>query len=432
MAFNQSLNLSLSLSLCSHFAITRLAINLIPNPHSLSNWIHTDPHHPCTMPTSSTPDTQEDHQPRMYPSQSHPIESYNHHCNQPSKSESDSIQKSTTSSSFSSTTTATAATTKTTASTSTASSLMDTSMAREQPSVHNHHWSDYKSSGHVASSGRTGTAHPLNDKKSQLTMRNPSTARSGSHQKSKSISLPLSSPGHKTGSFLYSKTTGSSISSPTFPFKASSSMPNVAQRRRRANLLRVRIERGLVVGMGLLAGYRMMTLDYSSIKGVLSSQRSGDYRRPSQDAMPILAKSAWSLGAGKYDDNCSPSTHLHTLFHFIPKIFFPFPAIPAVYMMASGFFFSFPHHIHMSLPFQSFSFHVYLWDTESVPCTRPNKSNWTLAHTPNILWTNTTLPGALFYWNVDYQTTLFFSSACCVGGRTKDRFFRFFASSLLC
>ncbi|KAF9217667.1 hypothetical protein BGZ59_001597 [Podila verticillata] len=75
-------------------------------------------------------------------------------------------------------------------------------------------------------------------------------------------------------------------------------MPNLAQRRRRANLLRVRIERGLVVGMGLLAGYRMMTLDYSSIKGVLSSQRSGGYRRPSLDAMPILAKSAWSLGAG--------------------------------------------------------------------------------------------------------------------------------------
>lgn len=246
----------------------------------------------------------------MYPS--HLIESYNLHCNQQSKSESESIQKSA-ASSFSSTATATAPTTSTTASTSTTSSLMDTSMAQEQPSVHhNHHWSDYKSSGHVASSGRIGTAHPSDDKKSQLTMRNPSTSKSSSHQKSKSISLPLSSPGHKTGSFLYSKTTGSSISSPTLPSKASGSMPNLAQRRRRANLLRVRIERGLVVGMGLLAGYRMMTLDYSAIKGVLSSQRSGGgYRRPSLDAMPILAKSAWSLGAGKYDDNCSPSTHLH-------------------------------------------------------------------------------------------------------------------------
>ncbi|KAF9309475.1 hypothetical protein BG003_009709 [Podila horticola] len=51
--------------------------------------------------------------------------------------------------------------------------------------------------------------------------------------------------------------------------------------------------------MGLLAGYRMMTLDYSAIKGVLSSQSSsGGYRGQSLDAMPFLAKSAWSLGAG--------------------------------------------------------------------------------------------------------------------------------------
>ncbi|KAG0037037.1 hypothetical protein BGZ82_003249, partial [Podila clonocystis] len=168
-------------------------------------------------------------------------------------------------------------------------------MAQEQPSLHhNPHWSDYKSSGHVASSGRTST-HSSIDKKS-LTMRRPSASRS--HQKSKSISLPLPSPGHTPGSFLYAKTTGSSISSPTFPSKSSDSIPNLAQRRRRANLLRVRIERGLMVGMGLLAGYRMMTIDYSAIKGVLNSQRSGGYRRQSLDAMPILAKSAWSLGAG--------------------------------------------------------------------------------------------------------------------------------------
>ncbi|KAG0098264.1 hypothetical protein BGZ93_000636 [Podila epicladia] len=126
-------------------------------------------------------------------------------------------------------------------------------------------------------------------------MRHSSTSKG--HQKSKSVSLPLPSPGHKPGSFLYAKTTGSSISSPTFPSKVSGSIPNLVKQRRRANLLRVRIERGLMVGMGLLAGYRMMTLDYSAIKGVLSSQRGGGYRRP-LDAMPTLAKSAWSLGAG--------------------------------------------------------------------------------------------------------------------------------------
>ncbi|KAG0050732.1 hypothetical protein BGZ83_004479 [Gryganskiella cystojenkinii] len=45
-----------------------------------------------------------------------------------------------------------------------------------------------------------------------------------------------------------------------------------AQRRRRANLLRVRIERGLMVGMGLLAGYRMMTLDYSYLQQLWQDQ----------------------------------------------------------------------------------------------------------------------------------------------------------------
>lgn len=271
----------------------------------------------------------------MHPS--HPIESYTHHNhhhylgNEQSKSESES-HKSTTS--FSSTMTATASTTTTT---TTSASLLETSAAQEQPSVHhNHHWSDYKSSGHVASSGRTSTAHHPSTHNKSLTMRHSSTSKG--HQKSKSISLPLPSPGHKPGSFLYAKTTGSSISSPTFPSKASGSIPNLAQRRRRANLLRVRIERGLMVGMGLLAGYRMMTLDYSAIKGVLSSQRSGGYRRQSLDAMPILAKSAWSLGAGKYD-NCLPLSlsRLHNstpyCIHFIPKEFlfpFIFPAIPAI------------------------------------------------------------------------------------------------------
>lgn len=262
----------------------------------------------------------------MHPS--HPIESYtannNLHHNEQCKSESEYIKTSTTSS-FSGTTTTTVSATTTIASsaTITSASLLETSMAQEQPSVHlNHHWSDYKSSGHVASSGRTSTAHlPSIDKKS-LTMRRPSTSKS--HQKSKSISLPLPSPGHKPGSFLYAKTTGSSVSSPTFPSKASDSIPNLAQRRRRANLLRVRIERSLVVGMGLLAGYRMMTLDYSAIKGVLSSQSSsGGYRGQSLDAMPFLAKSAWSLGAGKYDDSshlsrCPNQLHTMHLHSFYP------------------------------------------------------------------------------------------------------------------
>ncbi|KAF9108077.1 hypothetical protein BGX27_008489 [Mortierella sp. AM989] len=90
------------------------------------------------------------------------------------------------------------------------------------------------------------------------------------------------------------------------------------QKRRRANLLRVRIERGLMVGMAFLAGYRMMTLDYSgvfttttNVAGNASSssasaqepqsdqpyyqQQQQQYRN---DTMPHLARNAWALGAG--------------------------------------------------------------------------------------------------------------------------------------
>lgn len=99
--------------------------------------------------------------------------------------------------------------------------------------------------------------------------------------------------------------------------KALSGGPNPAQRRRRANLLRVRIERALMVGMGLLAGYRMMTLDYSQVqedevatlregKNSLSyddRHRGGARGHQNQQlhhsVMPTLAKDAWALGAGK-------------------------------------------------------------------------------------------------------------------------------------
>ncbi|KAF9906687.1 hypothetical protein EC991_000349 [Linnemannia zychae] len=84
--------------------------------------------------------------------------------------------------------------------------------------------------------------------------------------------------------------------------------PNPAQKRRRANLLRVRIERALMVGMGLLAGYRMMTLDYSQIQENEAAALREDRHRVRggvqqqhnhhHAVMPTLAKDAWALGAG--------------------------------------------------------------------------------------------------------------------------------------
>ena len=80
-------------------------------------------------------------------------------------------------------------------------------------------------------------------------------------------------------------------------------------------MLRVWIERGLMVGMAFLAGYRMMTLDYSTSDSqdsnraaALSSsstwaESSHGYQQEQQliqhDALPGLARSAWALGAGK-------------------------------------------------------------------------------------------------------------------------------------
>ncbi|KAF9133942.1 hypothetical protein BGW39_008575 [Mortierella sp. 14UC] len=90
----------------------------------------------------------------------------------------------------------------------------------------------------------------------------------------------------------------------------SSRNPNPAQKRRRANLLRVRIERALMVGMGLLAGYRMMTLDYSQVREDEAAALREDRHHVRGGAqqqhnhhhhhavMPTLAKDAWALGAG--------------------------------------------------------------------------------------------------------------------------------------
>ncbi|KAF8983940.1 hypothetical protein BGZ46_009177 [Entomortierella lignicola] len=90
------------------------------------------------------------------------------------------------------------------------------------------------------------------------------------------------------------------------------------QKRRRANLLRVRIERGLMVGMAFLAGYRMMTLDYTSVATTAgasassssvadSSQEQPFYQQQQQqyqkETLPQLARSAWALGAGKKTNN---------------------------------------------------------------------------------------------------------------------------------
>jgi len=68
------------------------------------------------------------------------------------------------------------------------------------------------------------------------------------------------------------------------------------QSRRQANLLRVRIERGLMVGMALLAGYRMMTLDYSSVH--VSQDGPSLPEQIQSDRRSSLARSAWALSAG--------------------------------------------------------------------------------------------------------------------------------------
>ncbi|KAF9172462.1 hypothetical protein BGX21_005332 [Mortierella sp. AD011] len=82
------------------------------------------------------------------------------------------------------------------------------------------------------------------------------------------------------------------------------------QKRRRANLLRVRIERGLMVGMALLAGYRMMTLDYTSVTTTSTTNpacatqeqysRQPYFQQQQQnrnESIPYLKRSAWALGA---------------------------------------------------------------------------------------------------------------------------------------
>ncbi|KAF9964711.1 hypothetical protein BGZ70_006063, partial [Mortierella alpina] len=102
-----------------------------------------------------------------------------------------------------------------------------------------------------------------------------------------------------------------SLPSPTRgSYQSGSGANSPAQRRRRANLLRVWIERGLMVGMGLLAGYRMMTLKYNREPlqyGVPSSgsplKLSGGswhsaHEQAHKDVIPTLSKNAWAIGAG--------------------------------------------------------------------------------------------------------------------------------------
>ncbi|KAG0210202.1 hypothetical protein BGX28_009507 [Mortierella sp. GBA30] len=95
-----------------------------------------------------------------------------------------------------------------------------------------------------------------------------------------------------------------SLHSPTRASYQSGNGQSPAQRRRRANLLRVWIERGLMVGMGLLSGYRMMTLDYNRSmedldqRAMASSSSSDPYDASHEDVIPALSRSAWALGAG--------------------------------------------------------------------------------------------------------------------------------------
>lgn len=135
---------------------------------------------------------------------------------------------------------------------------------------------------------------------------------------------------------------GSTVASPPL---ANRPAQTHAQRRRRANLLRVRIERGLMVGMGLLAGYRMMTLDYSFLQHLWQDQdgldltssesalsrnwpspvaappvspscssshaasstspyswREHQQRQYLSESLPVLSRSSWALGAGMRND----------------------------------------------------------------------------------------------------------------------------------
>ncbi|KAG9324405.1 hypothetical protein KVV02_004425 [Mortierella alpina] len=102
-----------------------------------------------------------------------------------------------------------------------------------------------------------------------------------------------------------------SLPSPTRgSYQSGNGAQNPAQRRRRANLLRVWIERGLMVGMGLLAGYRMMTLTYNHEPLHDARPSSGSPLSPSEgswnpaheqvhkDVIPTLSRNAWAIGAG--------------------------------------------------------------------------------------------------------------------------------------
>ncbi|KAF9180680.1 hypothetical protein BGZ51_006057, partial [Haplosporangium sp. Z 767] len=158
--------------------------------------------------------------------------------------------------------------------------------------------------------------HDTSDKSSTLYISEKASASEKATATARGTATPvfLKSMVSATTTTATVRANGSSGSLSTSPTKGSNQNSTTpAQRRRRANLLRVWIERGLMVGMSLLAGYRMMTVDFNAAQtqqqqkdtGFSSSLRKqsgswNDHRDGyhQEVAIPILSRSAWALGVG--------------------------------------------------------------------------------------------------------------------------------------
>lgn len=159
--------------------------------------------------------------------------------------------------------------------------------------------------GYASGNNSNSTQSTLNGQRlAGLTMRH----HDNNTQRSRPKSMDYSQKSVGTTTEFMQQTTSVSWTSGSLPFGTTGKEGGreikgtctPMQNRRHANLLRVRIERGLMVGMAFLAGYRMLTLDYSSIHGPApQASASSLSEQIQQDAMKNIGRSAWALGAGK-------------------------------------------------------------------------------------------------------------------------------------
>ncbi|KAF9961543.1 hypothetical protein BGZ65_010520, partial [Modicella reniformis] len=181
----------------------------------------------------------------------------------------------------------------------------------ETPLLQEHTGCRDTNTGYVSENNSNGhsTQTTVNGRLTGLTMRH----QDSNNQRSRPKSMDYSQKSVGTTEFMQ-QTTSVSWTSGSLPFGTTSKGGGQCQvkgnctpmqSRRQANLLRVRIERGLMVGMALLAGYRMMISEYNSSHGPRNSTTSlriplsqSSDEQPHQDAVNGLARSAWALGAG--------------------------------------------------------------------------------------------------------------------------------------